>query len=414
MAGFKISFVDPIANPGGGQRFTSCLISGILSINPKINITLVTNKQFNQSNWYKYLRTQPVKIITVNSNNDLLRWLPDNRLWGIPGTWKIRRKIRKIVQTHSQDTLSGVEKATKTSDLIHFPMPDFRNVELIPQQHPFTITLHDLIWKKYEYSDSLNYGVQEWIRRANITVAITKNLQSELNHFFPNQARRIEVIRMAAPTFTLSNELKRDFSLKSENIQPPYLLYPANLWNHKNHATLIHAFGQIRKKFPSLRLVCTGLLTDDAFGIRSRSQNQSIIFNLRELVLTEGILPGREIIGLGVVPDQSLISLYENSSVVCLPSLAEGCSFPLLEAASLAKPIACSNIPAHVEMADFYQIHPFYFDPSDPGEIVEAVYKALDANLVGEDLRKTAEVIKSRHWSSVAKEYLSLWEELLG
>ena len=97
----------------------------------------------------------------------------------------------------------------------------------------------------------------------------------------------------------------------------PFVLYPANVWPHKNHERLLKAFEQLRD--PDLELVLTGR----TYGRLPR-------------------LPDR-VRHLGYVDVDSMPALYRAARALVFPSLYEGFGGPPLEAMACGCPVASSK-----------------------------------------------------------------------
>jgi glycosyltransferase involved in cell wall biosynthesis len=112
---------------------------------------------------------------------------------------------------------------------------------------------------------------------------------------------------------------------------PPWLLYPAALWPHKNHAALLEALGRGPAE---LSLVLTGA----TFGREPA---------LRATAVRAGV--GDRVHHLGFVPDATVPALYRAATAVVFPSLAEGFGQPPLEAMACGCPVTASDAGAVVE-----------------------------------------------------------------
>ena len=129
----------------------------------------------------------------------------------------------------------------------------------------------------------------------------------------------------------------------------PFLLYPARLWAHKNHARLFEAFAQLRRGRPELRLVLTGGGHEGASlpeGVESR----------------------------GLVSDNELARLYRSAACLVFPSLYEGFGLPPLEAMACGCPVAASRAGAIPETCGDAAV---LFDAYDPAAIAAGVTEAL-------------------------------------
>ncbi len=125
-----------------------------------------------------------------------------------------------------------------------------------------------------------------------------------------------------------------------------YVLYPANMWPHKNHARLLDAFAALDD--PELWLILTG----QTYG-------------------NERLLAGHERVRhLGHVPAGDLPGLYRGASAVVFPSLFEGFGLPPLEAMACAVPVAASGRGSLAEVCGDTAL---LFDPEDRDAIAAAI-----------------------------------------
>jgi glycosyltransferase involved in cell wall biosynthesis len=172
----------------------------------------------------------------------------------------------------------------------------------------------------------------------------------------------------------------------------PFILHVGARKNYKNWVRLVYALAN-NDQARNYGLVCTGPDFDDEdLGTLSRNG-----FPLHRV---------RHIRG----DDDILADLYEHAACFVFPSLAEGFGIPLLEAASLRCPIACSEIDAFREVIGD---HAHYFDPTDPESMASAINAAMSAG-------RTSQMILHAHaraaefsWERAAESTLSFYRELL-
>lgn len=138
-----------------------------------------------------------------------------------------------------------------------------------------------------------------------------------------------------------------------------YFLYPANAWPHKNHDRLLSVLAAGRPGGGVAPVLC-GL---DRGGL-----------GVLEARVREKGLAGRVHL-LGVVPDADLTALVQGARFLFFPSLFEGFGLPVLEAARLGTPVACSDLPALREVAGEAA---FFFDPTSPEAVGAALAKMSD------------------------------------
>lgn len=146
--------------------------------------------------------------------------------------------------------------------------------------------------------------------------------------------------------------------------EPPWLLYPAALWPHKNHAALLQALARCT---PDVSLVLTGA----GFG------------RLPELRTTaERLSVSDRVFHLGFVDAAALPALYRAATGVVFPSLAEGFGQPPVEAMACGTPVAASDCGAVAEACGGAALA---FPPRD----VTAMAAAMTRIVADEALRAT-------------------------
>ena len=115
----------------------------------------------------------------------------------------------------------------------------------------------------------------------------------------------------------------------SREIGDEYIIYPAKFWPHKNHLTILRALAILKSEGVSLKLVLTGGDGDNLGNIR----DQIGILGLQSDVLI-----------LGQVDRQRLLSLIYNSVALAMPSLLGPTNLPPLEAIQLGVPAIVSDV----------------------------------------------------------------------
>jgi glycosyltransferase involved in cell wall biosynthesis len=148
-------------------------------------------------------------------------------------------------------------------------------------------------------------------------------------------------------------------------------VYPAQLWAHKNHLTLIEAWAKLVRLMPAPpKLVFTG----KDYGNKAYLQTQVKLHNL-----------GNHIEFRGFVPRAELLQLYSSAKVLVYPSLFGPENLPPLEAMSFGCPVLVSDYSGAREQFGDAAI---YVKPLDPQAWCDAVQRLLTAP------RQAAELIK--------------------
>ena len=202
---------------------------------------------------------------------------------------------------------------------------------------PVIITMHDL--QEYHYPQYFSFK-ERLHRRINNKIAINdsdhiicsfEHVKKDIMKFFNVNSKMVSVCPppFAEDWFLNKNESDWDQIQIKYNIRKNYILYPAATWEHKNHRTLIEAVNYLRQSNFDVELICTGNKTN---------YFSTIVEIISRLNLDDAVH------FLGIVPEEDLISLYKNSSLVVIPTLYEAGSGPLYEAMRYQVPVICSNV----------------------------------------------------------------------
>jgi glycosyltransferase involved in cell wall biosynthesis len=136
-----------------------------------------------------------------------------------------------------------------------------------------------------------------------------------------------------------------------------YALYPANFWPHKNHERLLAAAARVAREDPDFVLVLCGALDGAREALRARAEAAGLAGSVR-------VLP--------YLGEADTTALIEGAELLVFPSLFEGFGIPVLEAMALRTPVACSDLPALLELAGDAAL---FFDPSDEAGIAQSILR---------------------------------------
>jgi glycosyltransferase involved in cell wall biosynthesis len=269
-----------------------------------------------------------------------------------------------------------LRRALRASELdaIHFPL----SVMLPPLDTPPAATTvldvqHEVFPEFFSRAElAYRRRVYGWtVRKSRIVITISEHARAALVDRLDLDPKSVRAIYLA-----VDHERFRPDSRQRE----PFLLYPANAWQHKNHARLFEAFAAVRRKRPELRLVLTGAGHD-------------------RLTLPDGA-ESRGHVGL-----DELVALYRSAAALVYPSLYEGFGIPCVEAMACGCPVAASDVASLPEVCGDAAV---YFDPLDPESIAEGIRRVLDSPLPGGQ-----EQAARFTWERCAREHDSVYEELV-
>ena len=175
--------------------------------------------------------------------------------------------------------------------------------------------------------------------------------------------------------------------------EPPYVLAVGDLRAKKNHAALVSAYANLRRRraIPH-RLVLAGV--DSGEGRRLRQ------------------LAGGEPLELtGYVDDARLDRLMTAADLLVHPSLYEGFGLVLLEAMARGTPVLAARATALPETGGDAVA---YFDPGDPGDLERGLRQLLDdagrrSELAARGRARAAQF----SWAATARKTAAVYRELL-
>ena len=339
---------------GGVQQYIEKLVNALLE-ETKENVCIFTNEEF-YNNYFKRFNNYPRFIYYFCTNDEI----------------DFKNLVRDV-----------------QIDILHFPIQSF------PYYYwniPTVITLHDMqheYFKEFFTEDELEYRKTHYAKSvymADQIIVSFQHVKTDILKFYDIPEDKVTV---ATPAMQFGQkqrfntiDLKEAFQIDYE-----YLLYPAQTWEHKNHIRLLKALKILKEKYhKSYKLICTGAKNRHY----SEIENFIVENNLQE-----------NVVFLGFVPDEALMTLYKNTQLVVIPTLYEAGSFPLMEAMAYHVPVICSNVTS---LPDTIGDERFIFNPYDECEIADKIYQML----YDEDLRK------DNIENSKKKVQLSSWKNQIG
>ncbi len=260
------------------------------------------------------------------------------------------------------------------ADVLHMP----QNGRGMPDVGCAVVTtVHDLIPYALPQTCSASYlhdclaQMPAIVRRSDRLIAVSRHTATGLVETLGVPPDKIAVIHEAAePIYTArrgdggGNRGDRAAAPApggampaSQGLPPQYILHTGGFSPRKNLTALVTAIyalvksGRAQGKLPAV--VLTG---------RAGRDNEAISALARRLGVADRVfMPG-------MLPVEAMPALYGNAVAVCLPSLHEGFSLPIVEAMACGAPLLLSDIPVHREIAGPAAA---FFDPYDPEDLAK-------------------------------------------
>lgn len=168
-----------------------------------------------------------------------------------------------------------------------------------------------------------------------------------------------------------------------------YILFPANMWPHKNHIGLLKGFIKAKRSHPelvNLKLVFTGNIERETGEISSFIDKNDL---------------RNDVLYLGYMPQDEMKYVFMCANMLAFPSKFEGFGIPLVEAMATETPIICSKSSCLPEIARDAAL---YFDEENSDEISDLIFKVYTDYSVREKLiAKGKERRKNFSWAECAK-----------
>jgi len=284
-------------------------------------------------------------------------------------------------------------------DVIHTPLQLHLNYTL---SAPMITTLHDL--QHFHYPRfftpeeiqfrNLHYkGSAEFSERVIVSF---EHVKEDIIKFYDIPGERIEVCPVGFPPPKEINPRRLAEFKKRYRLGERYLFYSANTWPHKNHIGLIKALKVLHDRYQmKIPLLCTGYQYDDYFP--------KILSTVKELGL------GKFVQFTGYIPEDEMLLLLKNATVVVIPTLYEAGSFPLMEAMAYEVPVICSDVTSlPLTIGD----PKFVFDPNDVEQMAEKIAALLqDEKLIEENRRNSREKATENSWDKVIVNFVRVYEK---
>ncbi len=315
----------------------------------------------------------------------------------------VKKAAKKMVMGTLEMLRSSSQKGEAVKpDLIHYMFTVFPY--WIEQPAPVVLTVHDIQQEYYpeffseEVLKSRSRTYRPSAEKADHIISVSAFTKKTLVEKYNIPPEKISVVLEGydRDKFNrLDDEEVAEFRHRL-GLPKNFILYPAATWAHKNHINLIRAYKILREKF-GVRdvLVLSGI----------KKENHDAVV---EEIERHGL--DKYVMHLGYLPYEELPLLFNAAGLMVFPSLFEGFGIPVVEAMAVGLPVVCSNVTSLPEVAGDAAI---YFDPKDPEDIAEKVFKVYsDQGLREALIQKGFERAKRFTWERTAEETLKVYEKV--
>jgi glycosyltransferase involved in cell wall biosynthesis len=278
-------------------------------------------------------------------------------------------------------------------DVVHYPV----TVPIPRSRGPTVVTIHDLQHHDLpQFFSRAERAYRRWAydgaaRSATMVVATSEYTRRRVIELLGIAEERVEAVPHGLDAERFTPAAADDAALLARlDLPERFVLYPANLWPHKNHERLVDALAVQRER--DVTLVLTG-------------QPWGRLDELMDRAMRAGV--GPRVCHLGYIEPRTMPAVYRAAHSVIFPSLYEGFGAPPLEAMACGCPVAASLRGALREVCEGAVLD---FDP----ESVESIADALDRIVADEDLRgrlRGAGIERATRfrWSDAAQQHTAVY-----
>jgi glycosyltransferase involved in cell wall biosynthesis len=293
------------------------------------------------------------------------------------------------------------ELMERDADIVYTPCTVLQSFD---SRRPTVLSMHDIqhvhypeffIWPR-RVSRHINYGLSA--RHAHFFQASSEfSKQDFLRYFGCISQEQIVVIPEGVRVEEFSTPIDATSLCNRYGLPERFLLYPAQLWLHKNHLILLQALKQIElKRGLRIPLALTGGKYSAASKVLGYIADQSMTY----------------VHYLGRVPFTDLVGLYQKAMYLVMPSLHESNSLPVLEAAAAGTPVIASRIPPNEELSRVLQLN--LFDPLNQEELERLLVRLWEDEGAGSaQSMHNRKQVTAYSWENAAKQYLQLFERAI-
>lgn len=390
--GFDATRADP-HYVGGVNTYLLGLLRGLLNISGTHRVQLYVSHK--NAHIFQEFSDHPVIDFIVFPTNPKEEWLRRSLAYlsGYSGSPRFHKNIANHL---FKDWVRFVEDR---SDVVYIP-----TTTLFPYQFrkPTIVSMHDIQQVHFPQFFSNRERLQRKIK-FGLTAEFATKIQASsqfikqdlLSHFKDLTPAQICVISEGVSIEEFSKPRNVDV-ISKYSIPPDFLFFPAQLWPHKNHMTVLKALERLqRNSKKTIPLVLTGAKFSAADAIFAFIKEHDL----------------KKVRYLGKVPFDDLVALYQKARYFITAVLYESSSLPFLEAAAAGCATIVSDTPPNREISKILATQ--LFDPLDDKALAELLARIWDDDSVRKSQAEHNRIaVEHYRWENVAKGYMKVFESL--
>lgn len=381
---------------GGVNSFTFGLMDGLARSRRRHEFVIFATPQ-NKALFEPYLERPNFRIVELDANGGVRstfskvlsplrrvrRWLP----------------LRSVSTVLNGDTARALEAHADMFYAPYCPPPIFP----FPQK-PTVYSIHDIQHVHYpefftaEQKQMRKEAFHNCTQHAALIQASSEQMRDDFLTHFPvltpeklvviQEGVKVETFRVRKPEL----DVRQKYGLPQQ-----FMYFPAQLWHHKNHVTVLKAVARLKEKGVNTPLVMSG----------ARYEGSERLF---EFIEAQGLKD--RVFYLDVIPFEDVIALHQAAKFLITAVLYESSSIPILEAAAAGTPIIASQTPANLERARDLQLN--LFSPKDDAALANLLEQVWDDEaLRAAQVAHNSRAVEKFDWPNIAEDYLDAFERLM-
>ncbi len=268
---------------------------------------------------------------------------------------------------------------------------------------PKVVTLHEMqhlhhpeLFKKY---DLLNRTIhfENTLQNSTIVTVANETIKNELLKLKSITAEKVAVLPFGISTSLYSQPQGNEDILKKYNLPQDFLFYPAQLWRHKDHLTILRSILLLNDMYKmNVPFVFTG----------SKSPATQHIFDF----IDQNKM--KDVFYLGAIPHEDLIKLMQSARYYITASEYESGFAQLLEAAAAKAPIIAADIPIIREATKDFKIN--IFEKGDHESLTALLLNIWSDSTIRQiQTHENFQMVKKYSWKEAAPKYFEVFEKVI-
>ncbi len=358
-------------NNNGGVLSYSIGICRAFLLNPKVESTLLIKSDDYDFFKKEQMIISPHKVIEIKKPNTFFKLFLVILIILKARKAYIKSKSFRIRKFLEQDTFDCIYTPTT---YLNYNLPNIKSV----------VTMHDIQEKDLPKNFSL---FERFYRdfRTRITLQNSSLIHVSSNFIKNTIANHYSSLFKKSKFIVIPEGVDLASFTNSTGKKLKQIIFPARPWKHKNHKIFFEALEYLKTDI-SVKYILTSVAREDL--------DQYPLDNYRNIEFK------------GTVTKEELMKLYSQSFAVLSCSLYESSSLPILEGIASGCLVLASNIQAHIEMAQDFDIS--YFDTFSAMDLANSISNLVKDYDLGQPISSRNRInIRNRDWGNICNRILA-------